>query len=360
MNILIACTQYPYHGGAATNSYALVKALRKRGHNVCGLFFENKTVDCDPDNIGGILSSKLQINKESLRKNVINFFKGKPNIILAKNYVAPIYCRKLFPNSKIVYLVSGSPLMVPLSRDGISAIKYLSLMSLDIENKYGKELPSSEAKAIKLSDAVLLNSEISRQVFLKTYPKISKKCKIFSPLNTSMIINKSAKNQKEFQKRRIDIAFVCSSLSRTVKNAEFARKIFKHKSLKAKTKLVIGSGGKRFADIPNIIIKKKTNNKEVMKYLGQTKLVICTSFFDASPNIVNEAIASGCNILVSKNCGWSAKYGKESVCNDVYNTGEWVRKIYYLCNNKVSYASLDSREKSLDKLEVLIHKVVKL
>ena len=362
MRILIACTQYPYHGGAATNSYALIKALRKRKHTVCGLFFEDSSANCDPDKIGGILKSSSRIRSyNQLRKKIKNALGGKPDVILAKNYAAPIYCRSLFPNLKIIYLVSGAPIMMPLSRDNISAIRYLS-KHFDKKHKYGKSLRSVEAKAITLSDAILLNSEISKKVFLKTYPKASKSCKVFNPINTSIIINNNNNKiyeKKDFKKRHIDIAFVCSSFSRSVKNAKFAKSLFRQKDIALNTKLVIGMGSEMFAGIPNIVIKKKTNNKKLMKYLDQTKLVICTSYFDASPNIINEALASGCNILVSKNCGWHAKYGKESVCNDVYSVKEWIRKISYLCNNNIYYNNLDTRRQSLDRLEKLIVNVIK-
>ena len=108
------------------------------------------------------------------------------------------------------------------------------------------------------------------------------------------------------------------------------------------------------------IIKKLISYPNVIKHLRKTKLLICTSYFDASPNIVREAIMSGCNILVSKNCGWSERYGSESVCGDVYDLREWKKKTNYLCNNKVVYKDFETKEQILNKLEKIMKEVIKL
>ena len=64
-------------------------------------------------------------------------------------------------------------------------------------------------------------------------------------------------------------------------------------------------------------------------------MLIVTSYFDSSPGVQSEAIASGANILVSKNIGWNDVMQTESVINDYFNINEWVEKISYLINNKV-------------------------
>jgi len=360
MRILIACTQYPYHGGAATNSYALIKALRERKHTVCGLFFEDSSANCDPDRIGGILKSSSRIRSyNQLRKKIKNVLRGKPDIVLAKNYAAPIYCRSLFPNLKIIYLVSGAPIMIPLSNNSISAMKYLSINNSKVISQYGKKAFGVERGAIRACDAVIINSGMSRKVFLKTNAKSLPGRKVFAPLNTSIIINKKhRKKNKNFNEREIDIAFICSNFSRTVKNSKFAKKLFSHKKLAGKKKLIVGRNNKIFANIPNTIIKNKVDNKIISNYLNKTKLVICPSYFDASPNIINEALDSGCNILVSKNCGWHKKYGDESVCKDVYSISEWINKINLLCSKNIEYTKVETKMDVLIKLENMIKQLL--
>jgi len=353
MKILVACTQYPYYGGAATNAYALIKTLRERGHDVCGLFFENSNANCDPDAIGCIIRS--QAGKEGrnlLCKKIKVILGGMPDAILAKNYAAPVYCRKLFPKTKIVYLVSGSPLMTHLSELDISAVKYLKLNTSQVEKKIKKKIyNSSELSAIKCSNFVLTNSRVSRDVFVKTYSTYLKNKKVLSPLDTSILINNNSKRKKNFNERDVDIAFICSRFSRSVKNAKFAKKIFRDKSLAGKSKLIIGAESNSFANIPGIMIKDKMKHANIMKYLLRVKLVICPSYFDASPNVIKEATFSGCNILVSRNCGWSETYDAKSVCADVYDAKEWIRKIEYLCKNKLNYPNINNKKNILDRIE---------
>ena len=59
--ILLSSTQYTGYGGAATNTYALIKYLKKEGYNVFGIFFENSDVNIDPDNIGNIIRIEYDI-----------------------------------------------------------------------------------------------------------------------------------------------------------------------------------------------------------------------------------------------------------------------------------------------------------
>jgi len=67
-------------------------------------------------------------------------------------------------------------------------------------------------------------------------------------------------------------------------------------------------------------------------------VVLCTSYYDASSNVIKEGIICGCNILMSKNCGWWEKYPKEFVCEDIYDIEEWIQKLEYLIENDVTFS----------------------
>ncbi len=114
--IIISSTQYPGYGGAATNAYALIKYLRNLGYKVIGIFFH---VDCekinvDPDNLGNIfIFNSIAYDKEITevldenRKMINNVYGIQPSLMLCKNYKAPLFCSKLFPETPTIYLVSG-------------------------------------------------------------------------------------------------------------------------------------------------------------------------------------------------------------------------------------------------------------
>ena len=320
--ILITSTQYPYYGGAATNAYALVKYFRRLGLKVSGAFFEDKDINVDPDSIEGVFRVPSK-DRGSFNKKINRHLGGEPDLILCKNYVAPVLSRSAYPNSKIVYLASGCPHMMELSLKNISAIKYLkSHNSIEF---------SAEKKAIKCSDFIIPNSEIAKKLLLKHYGSSKK---ILNPFNTSFEINKKPKSIS-FEKRPYDIGFICSNFNRSVKNSRLALTVFNN--FKSSKKIAIGNNSSSFKKIIKTSVFSSKSNDFVIKTLSQTKLIICPSYYDASPNIVREAILCGCNVLVSKNCGWSEAYPRASVCEDIYNKKEWIDKSKFLIKRDIKY-----------------------
>ena len=111
--IVISSTQYPGYGGAATNAYKLIKYFRNKKFKVAGLFFNTTlNVNYDPDKIGGIFlyifdnKKKLLETNIKIKNDIIKYLYKEPSICLAKNYLAPIFCKDIFDNY-VVYLVSG-------------------------------------------------------------------------------------------------------------------------------------------------------------------------------------------------------------------------------------------------------------
>ena len=196
----------------------------------------------------------------------------------------------------------------------------------------------------KKSDYFLCNSKISKK-FIKNYNKFIDKNKILEPINTSIFLNNYTNSTKKFKDRSIDILYASSNLKRDVKNFKFAVEIFDYLnnflSLDFKI-VVVGANFKSEKRIHGVKYMGVLTNKNLMKIMSNTKLVINTSYFDASPNLITEAIHNGCNILVSNNCGWSEIYNKKMVCNDVYSVKDWVDKITYLLKNKI-YVDLDKK-----------------
>jgi len=330
--ILITSTQRPYYGGAATNAYALIRYFRSAGYRVAGVFFDNTSADVDPGKIGGVFRHKA--NRDTLR-SVRTALGGNPDVIFAKNYAAPLLSKKIFPTTPLVYLVSGSPQMMEVSAKKISAMKYLR------SNKV--EPFRQEKEAFSISSKVIPNSEIGRLLLVKHYGNSSK---IMDPIDTSLAREVNVEH-RYFSKRRYDIAFVCSNMGRSVKNAALAKSIFS--KIKTKKKIAIGRGSHIFSNSGTICHGEMTRD-EVIHILCNTRLVICPSYYDASPNIIREALDCGANILVSKNCGWSELYPDAFVCEDVYNVDEWVSKANLLIKKNVAFPSKKKKGESKDAL----------
>jgi glycosyltransferase involved in cell wall biosynthesis len=344
LKILVTCTQAPYNGGASTNSYALIKYLRKLGYRACGIFYVSSSgAKADPDKIGGVfacnerLGSDIKLCKNKCKK----YLGGEPSLVLSKNYVAPIISKNMFPESSHTYMVSGAPIMMDLSKHGISAVKYLkNNLNIRLGSSYDGYMHRRELECVDKIDNFLLNSKILKDMFVKTYGNRIDGSKKLTTINTSCILNNlNNKINKSIDSRPIDILFASSRLNRLVKNFHFAQRIFESKAIsnmRLNIVIVGDSYGTQKLRHPNIKYMSKQRHKPLMNIMSNSKIVLCTSYFDASPNLLSEAIQNGCNFLTSKNCGWSEEYPKEVVCDDVYDIKEWTDKIKYLLKNKVS------------------------
>jgi glycosyltransferase involved in cell wall biosynthesis len=360
MKILLTSTQHPGNGGAATNLYKLNKyLLNKKAQVYCLFFLCNKEntdlINIDPDNLnnvsyircfwkdGRLLNYDKNTNQyieysndyiSNFKNKIINYLGGEPDIIWAKNYMAPITSKILFPNSKIYYLVSGVYFMSLLNNfndEDISAQKVLQNWDLYEEkiNSYKNEVSytniEQELKTIKLVDRIIFNSTLTKQL-MKLFYKDS--IKNYEIKNTSLLKDLNNNDSNDFTQREYDIIFICSNFNRKIKNPNFVKELFLDKRLDNYNKIVMGNGD-LFDGLPikNLTVMKQQPNSVVLDYMKKSKLLLLPSLFDSSPNTLYEAIECGCNILTSKNIGNWELFNPESICDDVYNKNKWFAKI---------------------------------
>jgi glycosyltransferase involved in cell wall biosynthesis len=323
LKILICSTQYPYYGGAATNAYAIYKHSVSKGLNACALFIGKHPPDTqyDPENIGRVfhLVNETGVQSNFIRSAISSKLGGEPDIILAKNYVAPVVARLLFPQAKIIYLVSGSPVLTVMANEGISAKRFLK------SNKFRIVQNDAEIKCIAAADYIVPNSPLTMALFRHIYgpEKVAE-----VPADTSsFLMNDPTLSQQlsEWQNRVYDIGFICSRMDRKIKNPEFALRLFASDKLNSTRRIAVGQGSVLFSK--HATCMELLPNHSLRAILDQTKTIICPSLFDSSPNILREAIASGCNVVLSENCGWSEKYDSAAVCEDVYDISYWEEAI---------------------------------
>jgi glycosyltransferase involved in cell wall biosynthesis len=326
MSIIISSTQYPGYGGAATNAYALVKAFRNLGYDTCGIFFHN-TLDVvyDPDNIGGIF---LYLYKKFKNKNVydecINYLKKKPIICFAKNYIAPIYCKNIF-NCFTIYLVSGiNHFPKFFVNDNLSAHDILNININYLKYK----IIDDELICNDKSDLIVLNSQLSINLFNKIYPQFINKIYKY-PIDTTQYLNtnNNINTEKEY-----DILLCSSNLERKDKNNEFLINILNNKVFNKYKKCFIGKNFQKFKDINNSLCTGLLKQKECLQYMNKSKVLLFPSLFDANPNTVRESCYYKCLPLISNNIGFYEKFPDYLVCK-TYDEKEWISKIKYILDN---------------------------
>ena len=112
INIIFACGDLPNIGGAATNTYNILKLFKDDNQfNPIGLFISKiKSKNINPDNLKNIYNINFDENIEEntvlFKKNIYDKYK-KIHIIFCKNYKVSCIMTKIFSESKIIFSPSG-------------------------------------------------------------------------------------------------------------------------------------------------------------------------------------------------------------------------------------------------------------
>jgi hypothetical protein len=331
--ILVVSTQIPGRGGSATNAYNILKILKKYNYPVAALFLEAidrwKLEEYDPEDTGcvfrtnrwsnlttkrGISFCKREMN--SIVKVINKFLGGEPELILCKNYVAPIDAKLLYNNTPIVYLISGSKSLTQ------SKFSYTDVSKIPYDKYIEKYRYKDEEHACEVSDYIIPNSHISKNIFKYTYDNYSSK--IHGVIDTSLlsIVKQDIPAEKDY-----DIIFCSSSFGRHIKGPELGYKILSSEKLRKYKKLVVGNDNDMFSGLENIVIKPLVPNTEVIRLLLKSKIVIVPSVFEASPNICTEAFSCDCKIVSTLNVGNTEKHNPFYRVHNREDVKEWVDKI---------------------------------
>lgn len=338
-NVLVVCGDKPYYGGAATNSYNLIKLLKNNNYNVKGLFisYQKEGLD-DPDNLDCVEHIFLDENiREKLikwkKENHINF-----DLIFCKNYKVFTLVKLTFPDIPIIYSPSGLRQLTAF----ISKNKkfYLDSKNINLIDS-NKELEKHENwfdfimkndkylenYALENADYLLPNSLITFKIIKKYYVKLHDK--LLEPIYLSNIqfIEKSNYN---FRNRKYDFAFIATNWKRATKNIWLAKSLIKKfKGTNYKILIVGMNSGvtdETFPkdEFPNLEICTHMLRDEMIKTFQKIKTIIVTSFYESNPNVLVEAIYCGCNVVTSQNVGNHENLRKNLLVRDTSKINNWV------------------------------------
>lgn len=336
IHVLVASTQYPSYGGAATNAYNIIRYLQNKnkdaGNNkISGLFINDVTDNniINPDNLENICGiSYSDCNNKNIYYYLYKQYGTSPDIAFCKNCMAPKIIKKIFPNTAIIFLVSGIMGFSEIDC-GANEIKDYSLMQ-----------KRQEKESILISEIILCNSQLTLEYYQKIYKDtIEKKNNLaLEPFDTTKYNTMHFSNvELKTSDKTIDIIIVASNVNRNVKNIGFIRKLLVSSSKLRNYKImVIGNNtNTMFANIPNIPnieILPLQKQEEVDAYLEKSKVILIPSLFDSNSNTFREAIMLNVIPIISINVAHPKDYPKYFVV-DNYKWEEWETKIIYTLNN---------------------------
>ena len=264
------------------------------------------------------------------------------------------------PDIPIIFLTCGCDQAGKYISEGKanSAMELSSLISSTNRNEFvSPELfKTLETEAVDLSDLIITHSDLNRSFCNYFFP--NHRGKIFPEVIWfAEWIYEDAQNhsslKKSFIDRDIDLLFVSSLWERQVKNYPLMKNIvMQNKNLNIH---IVGEVEQRIenANYHGFI----TEREKIFELLGRSKTVVSTSLLDASPGLLFEASAMGCNIIASKNCGnW--RICNEDLLVDKYSLGDYIEKINLSFTRKYDdnidyFLDIDSYENLVDTIAVM-------
>ena len=333
INVLVASTQYPSYGGAATNAYNIIRYLQSKNKNdgdnkIFGIFIndviDNKIIN--PNNLENIYGlSYKHANDKNIYYDFYKEYGRSPDIAFCKNCMAPKIIKKIFPNAAIIFLVSG-----------IMGFSEIECGANEIVN-YSSIQKKQEKEAIISSEIILCNSELTLNYYKKIYKNILEKKNNLAinsfdttKYNTIHFNKKDYKNNDKI----IDIIIVASNVNRKVKNIKFIQELFAFSEKLRKYKIMVigNNSAEMFSEFSEIEILPLQKQEEVDAYLEKSKVILIPSLFDSNSNTFREAVMLNVIPIISINVAHPKDYPQYFVI-DNYKYEEWEKKIIYTLNN---------------------------
>lgn len=221
-----------------------------------------------------------------------------------------------------------------------------------------------EQDANNIAVSIVTNSALSSKVFKHIYSSYNYKMSDY--IDTSNIENKvisSSVDESEWKERKYDVAFIVSNLGRQIKGPDISGAILSSSELKDLNKLIIGNGdpSKHFSKVENVELCSRLSQQLVMSTLAQCKIVLLTSYFDASPNLLNECISKGVIPLCSQNIGNAdILLHNNIIVKDHENIQEWVNTIKFIIDNGYDHEFISTLKSSVPLEHILLQKTKEL
>lgn len=353
-NVLFVSVDKPYQGGCSTNTYNMIKSFKSDDKiRPIGLFIsnENNSDNINPLNLNDVYHITYNEKIEENLNKIISEIElkcGYIDIIFAKNYKA-LTCMYWInkTNEYKQSLDKRKPRKIIFSPSGIRTISNMEMFdsekcvlednnikydeTIGLYNFINKYDQIIEKYLYDQCDCIIPNSRLTFKIINKIY-NVGYKLK--HPCNITYIDYNKYQNI-EMINRDYDIAFICYSWKRKVKNYDLVKKIITDQSMDKYKILIIGLGQIKYPK-KNITSITNCSNDDILKYLSNTKLLCITSYFDSSPNVLKEGLMCKCNILISKRVGSYEYFESDNIINKINDTDEWLQKIELNMNKKLN------------------------
>ena len=311
--LMLCCYEVPGYGGASTAGYRLFTRMRRDGIDVHFVnliqredrgFFASTFGDrlgnpaCLPQ-VHNVTVGALQVEPQPELARVVDVI--SPDVMIGIGHVAALALKLSAPDKRLVFYTGGCNLAQIMLQEGWATDVDTLMKRRDLSRLVPRGGYTVERKAVAAANLVIANSSQTRELYLSFY--LDAVGKIYDhAIWSAQWAHETALQLKDrarpFREREIDMLFVASDWDRAEKNYSMLRKIAAR--LPRATIQIAGE----FSDqVPGARHRGLLTDHAVLELMGNARTVVCPSILDSAPGILYEAVAMGCNIVASRNCG---------------------------------------------------------
>lgn len=312
--ILIACYEVPGWGGASTASYKLFEMLQNDGlqvslvniigeHDVAYFKYHFGEKMGNPRGLKQVFNCQLAGNNyqyhDSLHRLIAEI---DPDLMVGVGWIAAYVLKQADSFRKLIYMTTGCGWMSIYT--GLKkGNDFQSFARNQLRHpKYITGSDKMEKRTVELADLIVTHSTMNLRLHQALYASSAGKMYTRVVWFCEWIYQEALSYQQlaqQFEERKIDVLFIANDWLRPEKNYQLARKIMLQ--LPDLNIHVVGEVHER---IPGVNYREFVPDRNALfQLMGNAKVVVSTSAFDAAPGILFEASAMDCNVVASRNCG---------------------------------------------------------
>jgi len=302
-SILIGSFEVPGYGGASTAAYSLFRMLQADGMNVHFVnLIEAPRLTFFEQQLGSAPGNPLKL--ENVHTIVLNnnLWGQHAVVTLGFGMIATHILGQAHEDINLIFYTSGFAQLAGYLEQG----KMTTLVSLlgDLEKnvKPPRVVDNKEAYCMNRADLIITHAPHIHRLVQQFFPESTAKLHPEVIWYRDWIIDPvqhSGAQPQPFNQRQIDILFVASDWSRAVKNYPLVKEIAQ--TLKEFTIHVVGVCATEIPGVTHHALIK--DPRQLFELMGQSRTLVCPSWYDAAPGVIFEAAKMGCNIVTTKNCG---------------------------------------------------------
>ena len=343
-NILFICSDFPNHGGAATNTSKLINYYKSLGKNVYGIFHTNE------EYFGEVNDDYIKIISKSDLKSFLHNLDFKPDLIILRNYLT-FDIKSLF-KCKVYFLIPGI--------FGPNLTENYNNLPKDILKKYVNKYI---ILTIKCSDLSYCASNHTKSLLKKLYDLETK----ILYFNYIPFYGKLIEEDKNFENREFDYGIIVSDFTRKIKNTDYLINKLKYTDKKV---VLVGKNSELFKEVKNFTVYSDVSHESIFfqstmyNLMKKIKILLLSSHYESCSNVFVEGRYNGCkfqNDVLIDDIDLNTNVVSENLDKIVMDNRKIILDNILLKNNlTVNENKGNYLDKNLDKLLINNNKILYL